>query len=810
MKNLTLTLFNCSAYEDESENTTESECVKGGEEFDCGAYVDESEYTSESECPEGGQELYTVQRQRKIMPSTWEGVKIEKVDRIPKGGIDGLKIYELNTTAPTSNNKQELLKDGRKWKKDSRSFWKGHGDVHYSDCQGSHRCENFYCEYRTEYGVINTTHFEKGKDRRLKCCICETHAHHVPCPARKYVVPKKNSVRVYHFGTHTCAVVPPSERQKEKVERMFRENPDMKPSQVQSTAILHDIRQRKPWEEVKKTAKSFGDKKWISNQKQKIKNETQPYGHNFEAVATYKQYCDKRDPYYIYKMNDKRGNPDRPSFVFKSSKLGAKFALNMTEDEDHILSKEYCCFDGKVNRCKGLVTLTASVYHPILHKQVILASMECESESTETVALFWSLFNEMLSKVTGVQGFIFNPRGWCSDMAGSNLQGIKQVFVEDALQKVKGCEFHFKQCRNRHARTLRSEEARQKFTKLCDALLSTATPPAYYSAKEDLTKFIDEAPQEREHLILWIKWWDDRRTFIFPAFAPWDGASKINQAEVIHASWAHRDRENMTLLDAAECHIRDCVLLETEYEGTKQGNSRPGTGPSLMQRRARVTAIQQRRAARLGEKLLREDISIAEPEPQCLGRKVDPACSHRADKPRKRNTSGTSRFRSVRSAHFLSRLQKAKQDKGSIKLRKVLSQSDVSCRFEVQGSDGQRKYEVEVSAAPSCTCEDYKKFNGKELCKHVIWVYLYILKVDDESPIINQITLSEDSVRQIMTESAPIASSSVDNISPSNDFRSRMERVKSILSKDKRKDQQLMWYLLHKERKPGKIHTARP
>lgn len=368
----------------------------------------------------------------------------------------------------------------------------------------------------------------------------------------------------------------------------------MKPSQVQSTAILHDIRQRKPWEEVKKTAKSFGDKKWIANQKQKIKSKTQPYGHNFEAVATYKQYCDIRDPYYIYKMNDKRGNPDRPSFVFKSSKLGAKFALNMTEDEDHILSKEFCCFDGKVNRCKGLVTLTASVYHPILRKQVILASMESESESTETVALFWSHINKILSKVTGLQGFMFNPRGWCLDMAGLNLQGLKQVFGDDALQKVKGCEFHFKQCRNRHARTLRSEETRQKCTKLCDALLSTATPPAYYSAKEDLTKFIDEAPEEREHLMTWIKWWDDRRAFIFPAFAPWDGAPKMNQAEVIHASWAHRDRENMTLLDAAECHVRDCVLLETEYEGTKQGKSRPGTGPSLMQRRARETTIQQK------------------------------------------------------------------------------------------------------------------------------------------------------------------------------------------------------------------------
>ena len=80
----------------------------------------------------------------------------------------------------------------------------------------------------------------------------------------------------------------------------------------------------------------------------------------------------------------------------------------------------------------------------------------------------------------------------------------------------------------------------------------------------------------------------------------------------------------------------------------------------------------------------------------------------------------------------------------------------------------------------------------------------YVLKVDEESPSINQITLSEDSVRQILAESLPIASSCVDNSSRSKDFRSRMERVQFILSQDKRKDQQLMWYLLHKERKPGK------
>ena len=128
---------------------------------------------------------------------------------------------------------------------------------------------------------MNSTQFEKGKDGIWKCNVCDTCADHVPCPARRYIVPRKKTIRVYHAGIHTCPVIQPTQRPKEKVEKLFRENPELKPSQVQSTAILHDIRQRKPSEDVKKTAKSFEDKKWISNQKQKVKMETQPYGHNF-------------------------------------------------------------------------------------------------------------------------------------------------------------------------------------------------------------------------------------------------------------------------------------------------------------------------------------------------------------------------------------------------------------------------------------------------------------------------------------------------------------------------------------------------
>ena len=107
-----------------------------------------------------------------------------------------------------------------------------------------------------------------------------------------------------------------------------------------------------------------------------------------------------KDPLYIYKINDNTGNPDRTSFVFKLSTLKAKIAINMDRDKKHFLAQEFCFFDGKHKRAKGYVTLTASVYHPLLRRQIPLAAVESVSENTENVTLFWELFNEVIEKVS--------------------------------------------------------------------------------------------------------------------------------------------------------------------------------------------------------------------------------------------------------------------------------------------------------------------------------------------------------------------------------------------------------------------------
>ena len=74
--------------------------------------------------------------------------------------------------------------------------------------------------------------------------------------------------------------------------------------------------------------------------------------------------------------------------------------------------------------------------------------MEAKGETSENVALFWKLFNDVLAEVKGEPGYQFNPSGWITDEAGANFNGIGMVYGEEALQKSYSCRFHYTQCLN--------------------------------------------------------------------------------------------------------------------------------------------------------------------------------------------------------------------------------------------------------------------------------------------------------------------------------------------------------------------------
>ena len=75
--------------------------------------------------------------------------------------------------------------------------------------------------------------------------------------------------------------------------------------------------------------------------------------------------------------------------------------------------------------------------------------MDTEREDTTNAELFWTLFKEELGKVANDPLIKFNPIGWCSGMAGTNLANIRRVYGNASL--VGSCEFHFKDHRNKKA-----------------------------------------------------------------------------------------------------------------------------------------------------------------------------------------------------------------------------------------------------------------------------------------------------------------------------------------------------------------------
>ena len=382
----------------------------------------------------------------------------------------------------------ELLQDGRKWKKTCPTVWRGHARTRFADCKGSVKCTKEHCPFKMQFGVTKTTQFEKKCDGKQVCKGCGSEGEVVPCCARRYLSYGKNKVTVYHVGEHTCPVTSIQKKKDIKtIEQLVRDNPNIKPSEIQSTFVHSAFQREMDWDEVEKEAAASMDKKRISNIKQKVKRDIEPFGHNFEAVVSFKEYSDKRDLLYIYKVNDRRGNPDKPSFVFKTSSTKAKIALSMDKDGQDFMKNEFCFFDGKRKRCRGFTTLTASVYHPLLRKQIPLAIMETEREDSINVELFWTLFNEALGKVANDPSIKFNPFGWCSDMAGANLAGITRVYGNASL--IKSCEFHFKDHRNKKAQKPDPDSA-EEFKGLCDRLLNSTTVEDYESAKGQMDEFV--------------------------------------------------------------------------------------------------------------------------------------------------------------------------------------------------------------------------------------------------------------------------------------------------------------------------------
>ena len=648
--------------------------------------------------------VITPQGHHVLGKESWRNVALRKVDKVPCD-IDGLCVYSV--TATTRINMLEKCRDGRPWKHDSRTTWSSYDTVRYKNCGGGYKCPNFDCQYFKQFSNQNQIKFDKYK----VCSICGAIGTPVECTARKYIATNGNTAHIYHYGKHTCVANIKGERPVDLVAQSIKVNPDIKPSAIQGNIILAAMRDRKPWQEIEKTVKRVTNKKIISNEKIKQRRSMQPQGNGFKAVAEYKKFADEKDCFYIYAVNENK------QYVFKTSNVKMKIAKDMDCNGDSYLAIEYCHFDGKVKRTRDFTSLTASVYHPLLQKQVPLAVMECKSEDTMNIEIFWREFNKAYKEVNCCENN-FSPTGWVTDMSAANFSGLERIYGETVMDKIKGCEFHYKKSINKYAKELKDDG--ENFKEYANDLLTASTPEAYEAGYVAIKSFLLEN-NERKQKISWLNWWNDRRKNIFRAFTGY-GCPRVNQAEVVHASWTNRGQQGLSLLESAEFDTRDSLLLEGELNQFIHSAGSTGCGLSLRDLTQRTEQREVEAAEKKGCDLIEHGVSAEGTSFQKNKKHFSTNSEDGCNPPKQRKTQTNSQ------KMFEKRMQTANIASSIMKIRKHTIVSKLKRTYKVASStNGTKNYDVAICNIPSCTCADFKK-NGKVVfCKHIVFLVTHVL-----------------------------------------------------------------------------------
>ena len=138
---------------------------------------------------------------------------------------------------------------------------------------------------------------------------------------------------------------------------------------------------------------------------------------------------------------------------------------------------------------------------------------------------------------------------------------------------------------------------------------------------------------------------------------------------------------------------------------------------------------------------------------------VDPDCSHRPDKRKSKKSSNKEdardgRKRTKRSKEFSSALEKAKNDQFYLE-NDPLDKMNTDLEFLVHSVKSDATHKVQIKNAPSCSCGYFtrKERSREQICKHIIWVYLSVIGLDEDNDIIMQVALTNRELQQIFTGS---------------------------------------------------------
>ena len=156
----------------------------------------------------------------------------------------------------------QKLKDGRLWKKESRSTQTGYKTVRYRNCPGSFTCSKtkfvffLQCNTKTDWCI--------GSARKCTAFISD------------------KKPRVLYYGNRSCDAKLASTGPANLVQKAASADPDTRPAKIQRSAILSNLRSKNGQEKMKKTVKKVTNIRNISN---KSKKESTTINANFGSNA---------------------------------------------------------------------------------------------------------------------------------------------------------------------------------------------------------------------------------------------------------------------------------------------------------------------------------------------------------------------------------------------------------------------------------------------------------------------------------------------------------------------------------------------
>ena len=137
--------------------------------------------------------------------------------------------------------------------------------------------------------------------------------------------------------------------------------------------------------------------------------------------------------------------------------------------------------------------------------------------------------------VMTVSGSRFDPIGFVSDEGGAIQKGLVDFYGNEVKARLKACDFHFYQDRNRYARFCTSSAAKHRFKLLTERWKSAVTPAHYKKGLEELYQFIQEKPEKRGPIKGFLKFWDSKKVRFASCYKPLFNAPGASKGETVNA-----------------------------------------------------------------------------------------------------------------------------------------------------------------------------------------------------------------------------------------------------------------------------------